>query len=129
MADPTNVIMSMGARSRELAVAGGQWVNELESEMSHSIYWIYEDFTRDYVDYRPPEDWPCAEVGNAVLELMLSNWSCAVDIRNHGSAVSRLCSFRRPELAVLIWHRNCLRLLSEFKENELDRIAEALHQD
>ncbi len=121
----SHVALPISKAEYHRAIGGGQWQNQLERSMHTSLYYIYEDFTRDF-ERRPEADWPCREVGVATLELMLSNWSRSQNIRNHGSALSRCCSFGQPEFAVLVWSLNCLRLVSEIEDDEIERMREYL---
>jgi len=110
------------------AIGGGQHRNQLEQDAHTSVYWIYEDFTREFKN-RPDTDWPRKEVGAAALNLMLSDWSRAERIRNCGNAISRCCSLIQPDLTVLVWVSNCLRLISEIEADELQRLHEWLARE
>lgn len=123
-----HVVLPISKEEYHRAIGGGNWRNLLEHDAHSSLYWIYEDFTRDF-ERRPEEEWPCKEVGTATLNLMLSNWSRSENIRNHGSALSRCCSFITPEFSAAVWSLNCLRLLSEIKPDELQRMREYLARE
>jgi hypothetical protein len=124
----SHVVLPLSKPEYHLAVGGGKWQNPLEHATDSSLYYIYEDFTRDF-ERRPEKEWPCKEVGTATLNLMLSNWSRSESIRNHGSALSRSCSFVRSEVAVAVWSLNCLRLVSEIEADELGRMREYLARE
>ena len=109
----------------DLATGGGEWQEPLERSGCSSLYYIHEDFTRDF-ERRPEEEWPCSDVGTATLDLMLSNSSRSEGIRNFASALSRCCSFIRPEVSVAVWSLNCLRLVSTIKADELEKMREYL---
>lgn len=121
----SHVVTPIPRNEYRRAVAGRRWDNQLQQSMYASVYWIYEDFSREFARQSQSE-WPCEEVGNATLELMLSDWSRSRPVRNHGNAISRACSFRQPEFTVLVWSGNCLRLLTQVEENEIQRIRESL---
>ncbi len=124
----SHVVLHLSKPEYHLAIGGGKWQNPLERAVHSSLYYIYEDFTRDF-ERRPEKEWPCRDVGTATLNLMLSNWSRSQGIRNHGSALSRCCSFVRPELAVAVWSLNCLRLVSEIEADELEKMREYLARE
>lgn len=123
-----HVLLPISKAEYHRAIGGGKWQNTLEQDVYASLYYIYEDFTREF-ERQPEADWPCKEVGAATLNLMLSNWSRSKDIRNHGSALSRVCSFNQPECAVLVWSRNCLRLISEIEPDEIQKMHEHLGRE
>jgi hypothetical protein len=110
------------------AIGGEKWQNALGEDHYASLYYIYEDFTRDF-EWHREADWPSMEVGAATLNLMLSNWSRSESIRNHGNSLSRCCSFAQPECAVLVWSRNCLRLVSDLPSDEVERMREYLARE
>ena len=121
----SHLLLSISKAEYHRAIGGGKWHNALEQSMYASLYYIYEDFTRDY-ERHSESDWPCKEVGEATLSLMLSNWSRSADIRNYGKVLSRCCSFARPECAVFVWSRNCMQLVSEIKPGEIERMRDYL---
>jgi len=123
----SHIVLPLSKPEYQAAIGGGKWRNALEQDAYASLYYIYEDFTRDF-ERRPTTDWPCSEVGAATLNLMLSNWNRSENIRNHGSALSRCCSFTQPECAVLVWSLNCLRLVSDLDADEVQRMREYLAQ-
>jgi hypothetical protein len=112
------------------AIGGGGWRNELDESrcICASVFWIYEDVTR-HLEREPETNWPCREVGAAVLNLMLSNWSGSERLGGCGNAVSRCCSFSQPECAVLIWLGNCLRPLVEIESDEIQHIRQWLGRE
>lgn len=119
---PKHMVTTMPKKERDLAVAAiREWDNPLQNAGEFSIYWIYEDFTRDYTK-RPESEWPCKEVGLAVSDLMLSNWNKSQDIRNHGGAVSRACTFLKTEMCFFVWARNCLRPLDSIEIDEIEKM-------
>lgn len=124
----SHVILPISKPEYHMAIGGGKWQNPLQDSAHSSLYYIDEDFTRDF-ERSPVSKWPCKEVGIATLNLMLSNWSKSEGIRNHGGALSRCCSFVRPELAVAVWSLNCLRLVSEIEADELQRMREYLARE
>ena len=124
----SHVVLPLSKPEYDLALGCGKWQNPLEHAAHSSLYYIYEDFTRGF-ERRPEKEWPCKEVGTATLNLMLSNWSRSERIRNHGNALSRCCSFIRPELAVAVWSLNCLRLISEIEADELAKMREYLARE
>lgn len=124
----SHVLRPISRPEYHLAIGRGKWQNPLGERMYASLYYIYEDFTRDFERGRET-DWPSKEVGAATLNLMLSNWSCSESIRNHGSALSRCCSFAQPECAVLVWSLNCLRLISDIEPDEIQRMREHLARE
>ncbi|MBI2378792.1 MAG: hypothetical protein HYV07_32660 [Deltaproteobacteria bacterium] len=107
---------------------GRGWTNLLEEGIHASIYWIYEDFTRQF-EGKSEVEWPSVEVGKAALDLMLNSVLTSQPIENHGNALSRCCSFARPECAVLVWSLNCLRLLSEIEPEESERMRTYLTKE
>lgn len=123
----SHVIPVMPKHERDKAIATRKWINPLESKQDiyASVYWIYEDFSREF-EHISESDWPSKEVGVAILELMLSNWSRSAAIRHHGNAISRCCSFIRPEFAPIIWWGNCLQLLSELNNEDIEDICKHL---
>ena len=117
-----NVITAMPKKERDLAVAAILgWENPLENTGEFSIYWIYEDFTRDYTR-KAESEWPSNDVGVAISDLMLSNWNKSQNIRNHGGAVSRACTFLKTEMCFFVWSLNCLRLLSDIESDEIQKM-------
>lgn len=123
-----HVVLRISKAEYQRAVGGLPWRNQLEQSMNASLYYIYEDFTRVF-ERHPEIDWPSEEVGAATLNLMFSDWSKSKHIRNHGDAITRCCSFAQPEFAVLVWSRNCLRLISEIDSDEIQRIREYLARE
>jgi hypothetical protein len=123
---PQHMITTLGKKERDLAVAAIHgWDNPLQNKGEFSIYYIYEDFTRDYT--RSPEaKWPCNDVGVAISDLMLSNWNQSQGIRNHGNAVSRVCSFLKTEMCFFIWSLNCLRPLGSIGADEIKKMRDYL---
>jgi hypothetical protein len=123
----SHIVLSLSSIERSAAAACGKWQNPLKHapHSTQSLYYIYEDFTRDF-ERRPQKDWPYREVGTATLNLMLSNWYKSQSIRNFGHVLSRCCSFIRPELAVVVWLGNCLRLASELEADEVQWMREYL---
>jgi len=117
----------MSRADRREAVASRRWTNLLapERDIYASIYWIYEDFSRNY-ENQPESDWPCKEVGAGTLELMLSNWSPSSMIRGHGNPINRCCSFTRPEFTAMVWWGNCLQLFSELDDDDIKELSEYL---
>jgi len=121
-AGPKHMVVAMPKRERDLAVAAVRgWDNPLQSTGEFSVYWIYEDFTRDYTQ-RPESEWPCQDVGLAVSDLMFSNWNKSQDIRNHGGAVSRACTFSKTEMCFFVWALNCLRPLCNIENEEIGKM-------
>lgn len=127
-AEPKHMVSAMPKKERDLAVAGIRgWDNPIQNAGEFSIYWIYEDFTRDIM--RGPEsEWPCKDVGMAVSDLMLSNWNKSQDIRNHGGAVSRACTFLKTEMCFFVWARNCLRPLGNIANDEIEKMRTFLSE-
>jgi hypothetical protein len=124
----SHIVLSLSSGERDAAAARGGWQNPLRHAAHSSLYYIYEDFTRQF-EGRPEKEWPCKEVGAATLNLMLSNWSRFQSIGRHGNALSRCCSFIQPELAVVVWSGNCLRLASEIEAEELQQMREYLARE
>jgi len=121
-AGPKHMVTAMPKKERDLAVAAIRgWDNPLQSEGEFSIYWIYEDFTQDYTQM-PESEWPCKDVGLAVSDLMLSNWNKSQNIRNHGGAVSRACTFLKTEMCFFVWAQNCLRPLGNIESVEIEKM-------
>jgi len=104
-------------------LASGETENPLEQSMWASLYWIYEDFSGKF-ERTPGGNRPYKDVGNAALDLMLSDLSSSAQILNHGNALNRCCSFLHPEFAVIVWSKNCLRLLSKLDENQIQQIRD-----
>jgi hypothetical protein len=128
-AAPKHMVIDMPKMERDLAVAAAHgWKNPLESKGEFSIYWIYEDFTRDYTQ-RPENEWPCQDVGLALSDLMFSNWNKSQNIRNHGGAISRACSLLKTEMCFFVWARNCLRPLGNIDEDEIDKMKKYLSKE
>lgn len=119
----SHTVLSISEAGYSRAIAGGEWQNQLEQSMWTSLYWIHEDFSRDF-ERVPEVDWPCKEVGVAALDLMLSNWKSSAGILYHGNALKKCCSFTQPEFAVIVWSLNCLRLLSQIDDDEIQRMRE-----
>ena len=121
-----HVITAMPKKERDLAVAALRgWKNPLENAGEYSIYWIYEDFFRDYTR-KAESEWPCKDVGVAISELMLSNWDKSQNIKNHGGAISRACTFLKTEMCFFVWSLNCLRLLGNIESSEIQKMREYL---
>ena len=99
----------------------GERETPLEQSMCASLYWIYEDFSRRF-QHILEENRPCKEVGDAALNLMFSDVSSSENILNHGKALNRCCSFKHPEFAVVVWKGNCLRLLSQLDESQIQKM-------
>ena len=108
-------------RKLDSIVAGEGWQNQLKQDVWASLYWIYEDFSR-YFERVPETDWPCKVVGDAALDLMLSDWNRSANILNHGNALNRCCSFLQPEFTILVWRRNSLQLLSNFEDDKIQQM-------
>ncbi len=102
--------------------------NLLESSGKFSIYWMYEDFSRDYIKV-PKEQRPNKEVGEAVFQLMLDTWNRSVSIRNAGNPLSKVGSYLESEFGVFIWSLNCLRKLSDIDNEEREKIIEWLSRE
>jgi hypothetical protein len=127
-AGPKHIVTAMPKKERDFAVAVIRgWDNPLQNVGEFSIYWIYEGFTGDYTQ-GPESEWPCKDVGLAVSDLMLSNWNKSQNIRNHGDAVSRSCTFLKTEMFFLVWSRNCLRPLGTIESDEIDKIRTYLSE-
>ena len=125
-AEYDRVLPNSVAGSVEYAhLASGKRENPLGQSMWASLYWIYEDFSRRF-ERIPEENRPCKDIGNAVLDLMLSDLSSSAQILNHGNALNRCCSFLHPEFAVVVWSRNWLRLLSKLDGNQIQEIREVI---
>lgn len=124
----SHVVLPLSKPEYQRVIGGGKWQNPLEHAGHSSLYYIYEDFTRDF-KRRPESEWPCKEVGVATLNLMLSNWSGSESIRNHGNALSKCCSFIQPEVAVAVWSLNCLRLISEIEADEIQRMRKHIARE
>lgn len=114
--------------SEEEFQQGFQRQDDFASNMDVSLYWILEDFSRNFKRL-PKTECPYKEVGEAVLNLMGSNWPRSASILNHGNPISRCCTFSRPESAVLVWSLNCLRLISEIDDEEIQAMREFLARE
>jgi hypothetical protein len=123
-----NRIKTLSKHQQNLAIAKGKFESRLEQDADTSHYWIYEDFSRDF-SRTPERDWPIKEVGEAILKLMLSEWSRSESIRNHGNVVNRCCTLISPEAGVYFWGGNCLRTLDDLDDEELTRLQAYLTKD
>lgn len=99
--------------------------SDVKNRMHASVYWMYEDFSRNYSGV-PESEWPMKDVGTATLDLMMSSWPRSKGVLWHGNAISRCCSVARPECAVLVWWRNCLRAIADVEPDELSRMRDYL---
>jgi hypothetical protein len=124
----SHVVLPVSRAEYHRVIGGGTWQNSIESEAHSSLYFIYEDFTCELA-HREESEWPCKDVGDATLKLMLSRWSRSESIGRHGNAITRCCSLSRPELAVAVWWRNSLRLVSDVNANELEEMREYLARE
>ncbi len=70
----SHLVLPISRDEYHKAIGGGQHRNQLEQDAHTSVYWIYEDFTREYKK-RPEADWLCTEVGAATLNVILLTWS------------------------------------------------------
>ena len=116
-----NSVAGVARVARYADVASGGRENPLWQSMWASLYWIYEDFSRKF-QHIPEVNSPCKEVGDALLNLMFSDLSASENILNHGGALNRCCSLKHPEFAVVVWSGNCLRLLSQLDDNQVQKM-------
>lgn len=118
-------------RYRAITQGRAQWDNALAvgRDIMASVWYVYEDYTRQFAG-RVEADWPTVAVGEAVLEVMLSNWSrdCEVQGANHMHPIRRVCSFVGSPTTLFVWHNNCLRPLSAFMGADQDGVDQAVLQ-
>lgn len=89
-----------------------------------SVYWIYDSFARNMA-YMARDEWPCIEMGQAVLSLMLDG-ETQVTVRNHHPGICRACSFVNHQSAALAWGENWLGCLAQVPDEGRSRLREIL---
>jgi len=57
-----------------------------------------------------------------------SSWNRSQNIRNHGNAVSRACTFLKTEMCFLVWARNCHRPLGNIGNDEIEKMKTYLSE-
>ena len=85
-----------------------------------SVYWLDGHFVDDLASEARTK-WPCLEMGEAVLSLMLDGESQA-SVRNQHPGICRACSFADHQAAVLVWGQNRLGCLAQIEEAGRSRI-------
>lgn len=89
-----------------------------------SVYWLYEPFVSDLA-HEKHDQWPCVEMGKAVLSLMIDGESQAA-VRNHHPGICRACSFVDHQATVLVWGQNWLGCLTQIPDGGRSRLREIL---
>ncbi len=123
----SNYVPSLSSRQRRAAIRRYKkslsytYDNPLKTTGEFSIYWVYEDFTRDYKDV-PKAKWPSKAVGDAILQLMLDVWQSSMTFLNYVNVISKAGSFLKAEFGVFVWVENCLSKISEIYEEDKQKI-------